>query len=499
MLRIHNTLTKKIEEFTPLHPPKVGMYTCGMTVYDFAHIGHGRKYVGDDILRRVLTRFGYNVTHIQNVTDVGHMTSDADEGEDKLEKGAIKAGKSVWEVAQFFTDQFYASMDSLNVLRPHTICKATDHISDQITLIQRLVAKKAAYDTPEAVYFDVGSFPSYATLFGQKLDDKRVAVRAEVEKGTHKRQPADFVLWFKRAGKFKNHVMHWDSPWGDGFPGWHIECSAMSMKYLGDTIDIHTGGIDHIPVHHPNEIAQSEVATGKLFVRYWIHHEFLKVDGKKMSKSLGNIYTVDDVVKKGFDPLALRYLYMSAHYRKILNFTWEALRSAQNALNELRTAISKFKYPSLPAGRQISNSKRNSLSQEKLEKVEAYQKKFNETLKDDLNLPQSLAVAWEVVKSNIPSEDKYDLLMDFDEVLGLDLGRETSIKVQHLSLPQSKASLATGVTLNQGTITNLDKRELARMKGEYTVADTIRKQIENQEGVNIEDTPNGIFVKKKTS
>lgn len=467
MLKLYNTLSRRIEEFQPLHPPKVGLYTCGMTVYDAAHIGHGRKYVVDDILRRVLTRFGYNVTHVQNVTDVGHLVSDADAGEDKLEKGARKQGKTVWEVADYFTKQFYDSMDKLNILRPTVICRATEHIKEQVELIQRLMARGCAYDTPEAVYFDITKFPNYESLFaGQKLTEKQTA-RENVQSGEHKRHPADFALWFKRVGRFADHTMHWPSPWGDGFPGWHIECSAMSMKYLGETIDIHTGGVDHIPVHHPNEIAQSEAATGKPFVKYWIHCAFLLVDGKKMSKSLDNFYTIEDIVNKKFDPLALRYFYFTAHYRKTQNFTWEGLAAAQNSLNELRKQLVSMR-----------KSGRISLSAEKLQKVDTYRKRFDGALFDDMNTPQALAVVWEVVKSNIPSPDKYDLLIDFDEVLGLKLNEVGGVQAE--KIPEEIQALAK-------------KREQLRSEKKFTAADTIRKDIESK-GYILEDTPTGTLI-----
>lgn len=384
-----------------------------MTVYDFAHIGHGRKYVGDDILRRILTRFGYAVTHVQNVTDVGHLASDGDEGEDKMEKGAKKYGKTVWEVAKFYEEHFFKTMDALNILRPTISCRATEHIAEQIALIQTLVEKGLAYDTAEAVYFDVTKFDGYEGLFGrQKLEEKKAAVRESVQEGQYKLHAADFALWFKRVGRFADHAMHWQSPWGDGFPGWHIECSAMSMKYLGSSIDIHTGGIDHIPVHHPNEIAQSEGASGKPFVKYWVHYNFLRVDGKKMSKSLGNFYTIEDVIGWGIDPLALRYFYLTAQYRSELNFTRESLDAAATALKELKKQVSGIKTQA---------SERNTISEEKLEKIDAYRNRFDEALANDMNTPQALAVVWEAIKSNISSQDKYDLLMDFDEVLGLRL------------------------------------------------------------------------------
>jgi len=431
---LYNSLTRKKEKFVPINPPNVGMYTCGMTVYDYAHIGHGRKYVTDDILKRVLTANGYKVKHVQNVTDVGHLVSDADEGEDKLEKGAEKQGKTVWEVAEFFTKHFYDSMDKLNIIRPDIICKATDHINEQVEMIRQLIEKGFAYDTPEAVYFDISKFSKYDGLFGQKLSEKRIAVREEVRKGGHKKHPADFALWFKRVGRFADHVMYWDSFWGKGFPGWHLECSAMSIKYLGEQFDIHTGGEDHLSIHHPNEIAQSEAATGKSpFVKYWLHTAFLLVDGRKMSKSLDNFYTVEDIVKKGYDPLALRYLYLTAHYRDPLNFTWESLGAAQTALTKLRTMIFAKKKG------QTSDLR----------------KKFNEALADDLNTPRTLAVLWEAARVNS------ELALEFDQVLGLKLAEVSSIKYQV-----------------SGEIKKLlRQRDKLRKEGKFAEADKIRKRL----------------------
>ena len=410
-LYLYNSLIKQKELFDHDQSEIVKLYTCGITAYDYAHIGNGRKYVMDDILRRVLEFNGYKVSHVQNVTDVGHLVSDSDEGEDKLEKGAKKQGKTVWEVAEFFTNNFYLMMDKLNNLRPTIICKATDHIKEQIDLIEKLFKNGYAYNTREAVYFDVSKFADYGKLFGQKLSEKKLGVRNEVKVDENKRNNADFALWFKRVGNFKDHVMHWDSPWGDGFPGWHIECSAMSIKYLGEQMDIHTGGEDHLSIHHPNEIAQSEGATGKKpFSKFWMHVAFLTVDGKKMSKSLGNFYNIQDILDKGIDPIALRYLYLGAHYKKPMNFTWMSLEAAAKGLKNLKALILNLK-----------SSARNTLSSEKDAKILEYGSRFNQAINDDLNTSKAMAVMFEMLKSNIPSEDKYDLAVSFDDVLGLNL------------------------------------------------------------------------------
>lgn len=464
-MKIYNSLTRQVEEFSPREGNSVGMYACGMTVYDYAHIGHGRKYITDDVLRRTLKYLGYEVKHVQNVTDVGHLVSDGDEGEDKLEKGARKTGKTVWEVAEFFTKHFYSSMDSLNIFRPEVIAKATDHIPDQIEVIKKLFDNGYAYDTAEAVYFDVAKFENYGELFGrQALEEKKAGVREEVRTDKNKKNPQDFALWFKRVGRFADHAMHWDSPWGDGFPGWHVECSAMSMKYLGEQFDIHTGGEDHIPVHHPNEIAQSEGATGKSpFVRYWVHTTFLTVDGQKMSKSLGNFYTIEDVAKKGYDPLSLRYLFLGAHYRKRINFTWESLDAAQNALNRLRGFVSEYKSK--------KQTERTALSSEKLQKIDAFRNEFESYIADDLKTPQALSVIWEVIKSNVPDYDKLDLILSFDEVLGLNLNQVSNIKYQ----------------ISDEVQRLLERREEMRSEGNYEEADAIRDRLKNEFNYEVQD------------
>jgi len=469
-----NSLTRKKEKFESIVPNKVGMYTCGFTVYDYAHIGHGRKYTYDDVLKRLLKFNGYDVKHVQNVTDVGHLVSDGDEGIDKLEKGSSKYGKDPFEVAKFFEKNFYDSMDKLNIIRADVICRATEHIPEQIQLIETLVAKGFAYDTPEAVYFDTSKFEGYGEMFGQKLTDKRTE-REDVVTGEHKKNQVDFVLWVKRVGIHKDHIMHWESPWGDGFPGWHVECSAMSMKYLGEQFDIHTGGEDHLAVHHPNEIAQSEAATGKHpFVNYWLHYAFLLVDGRKMSKSLENFYTIEDVEKKGFEPLALRYLYLTAHYRDPLNFTWESLQAAQNGLNNLRQLVLASK----------TQTDRTVLSAEKEKKVHDYSERFTTAINDDLNTSAALAVLWEALKSNIPSEDKYDLAISFDEVLGLKLGEITNyqLPITNGELPEEVQNV-------------LKEREEARKNKDFAKSDELRQKIQDL-GYEILDTSNGQQVRK---
>ena len=466
-MKLYNSASRKIEKFEPLHPPGVTFYSCGPTVYDFTHIGHMRTYVNNDVLKRTLQYFDYKVNHVMNITDVGHLTGDDDSGEDKLEKGATKAGKTVWEVAEFYTKFFEETIHALNILPADTVAKATDHIDAMIELIKTLQKKGFTYETEEAVYFDVTKFENYGKLSGQKLEDKLKGARVEVNVDPKKKHPADFALWFKRVGRFVDHQMHWPSPWGEGFPGWHIECSAMSMKYLGETIDIHSGGVDHLAVHHENEIAQSEAATGKPFVRYWFHNEFLLVDGKKMSKSLGNFYTIDDVVKKGIDPLALRVLFFQTHYQTQMNFTWESVLSAQEALKKLRDYAITLR----------DQTQRNVLSDEKLGQLDSYRRRFDDALENDLQTPQALAVVWEMLKSNIPSTDKLDLLLEFDRVMGLDL---TNYKEE--IIPQDVVALA-------------NEREIARQEKDFAKSDDLRKQIE-EKGYVLEDLEKGYKIKK---
>lgn len=455
MFRIYNTLSRSIENFEPINPPSVGLYSCGPTVYDYQHIGHMRRYVGDDLLVRVLKLNNYKVNQVMNITDVGHLTSDADTGEDKMEKGSKKFGLSVWEIAKKFEKQFTLSCEALNIELPKNLMHATDYIPDQVALIKKLEGKGFTYKTTDGIYFDSSKFSDYFSLSKQKPEELRGGIRVKLGE---KKNIYDFALW-KFSGKETKRQMEWDSPWGKGFPGWHIECSAMSMKVLGESFDIHTGGIDHINVHHTNEIAQSEAATGKPFVKYWIHFAFLTVEGGKMSKSLGNIFTVNDVRKKGFDPLALRYLFLQTHYRQEMNFTWEALEGAQTALNKLRSEFILWDEAKVGCAE--------------------FEQRFRDAVNDDLNMAKALSIVWEMTKSDYPSSAKKRSLLTMDEVLGLGLAEYKEEKVE---IPKEIKLL-------------IEKREKLRKEGKFAEADKIRSEIE-QKGFEVEDFISESKIKK---
>ena len=464
-MKIYNSLSRKVEEFKPIKPPNVGMYTCGPTVYDYAHIGNFRSYLLGDLLLRTLEHNGFKVDYIMNLTDVGHLTGDnlgdADIGEDRMEKGARREGKSVWDVAEFYTKAFLKDFKALNLVKPELFSKATDHIQEQIDLVKKLEKRGFSYKTSDGVYFDTAQFEEKTgKKYGELSTLDEIKEGARVKKNPEKKNSRDFALW-KFSPKNKKREMEWDSPWGIGFPGWHIECSAMGMKYLGETFDIHVGGEDLRSTHHPNEIAQSEAVTGKRFVKYWLHNAFILVNGKRMSKSGGNYYKLQDLVKKGFDPLALRYLYLTAHYRDKLNFTLGSLGGAQKTLNNLREKIASFK-----------RNTRSGLSVEKQKKVEDYRNRFTDAINNDLNTPQALAVLWEVMKSNIPSTDKFDLALSFDEVLGLDLAKISKSKTQ---IPKEVKEL-------------LEKREKLRKAGKFGESDRVREKIESL-GHKVQDPP----------
>jgi len=474
-MKLYNTASRKIEEFKPLNPPNVAFYSCGPTVYDYTHIGHLRTYVNNDVLKRTLMFLGYKVKHVMNITDVGHLTGDSDEGEDKMEKGAGKKGTTVWELARVYTDYFISSLDEMNIIRPDVFSNATQHIPEFIEMIKVLESKGFTYETNEALYFDVSKFSNYGKLSGQKLEDKITAARKEVRIDAGKRNPADFVLWFKAIGRFKNHIMRWPSAWGEGFPGWHIECSAMCMKYLGETVDIHAGAIDLIPVHHENEIAQSEAATGKPFVRYWFHNDFLLVDGQKMSKSLGNFYTIDDIKNSKIGPMALRLLFLQTHYRQVMNFTWESLSASSNAYGKLVNHINELKQ------KVDENRLRKPVYEVGLkEDAKNYRQKFVDAISDDLQAPKAVAVLWEIVKSNLPPDEKLRLILEIDEVLGLNL---KNAKLFAVEIPEEIKKLA-------------EEREKARLSQNFPKSDELRKIIA-EKGFNVKDTTEGYKISKR--
>jgi cysteinyl-tRNA synthetase len=460
MLKIFNTLTRKKETFRPLKDKKVGLYTCGPTVYWFAHIGNLRTYIFEDILKRVLIYNGYKVKHVMNITDVGHLVSDQDVGEDKILVAAKREKKSPKEIARFYERAFKRDLKRLNILEPNVWIRATETIKDQIELIKILEKKGFTYVIEDGVYFDTSKLKKYGRLWPKEM---KILPGARVEMVPGKKNPTDFALW-KFAKERKE--MTWDSPWGKGFPGWHTECVVMSMKELGIPFDIHCGGIDHILIHHTNEIAQAEAAFGKILAKYWLHGEFLLVEGKKMAKSFGNIYTVEDLIKKGFNPLAYRYLCLGTHYRSKLNFTFEALKSAQNALENL-----------YEKARELKSKIKNQKSKLKSEALN-YKKEFLRFINDDLDIPRALALMWRLISENkIDDRQKYFLLLDFDRVFGLKLE-----EVKKLRIPKEIKEL-------------VKIREEYRKKGDFERADKIREKIKEM-GYWVEDTKEGPRIKK---
>jgi len=470
-MKLFNSLSRQIEAIQPITPPKVGVYTCGPTVYSFVTVGNWRTYVLGDWLVRTLKYLGYRPDYIMNITDVGHLTGDnlgdADLGEDRLEKAATKEGRSAWDLAKFYTDDFLVGYDQLHLTHPRVWCKATDHITEQIEMVKEIEAKGVAYKISDGIYFDTKQYEAAGNVYGELSTLDLIKAGARVEENLEKKDARDFALW-KFSPKDKKRQMEWESPWGIGFPGWHIECSAMSRKYLGEQFEIHVGGEDLRSTHHPNEIAQAEAASGKKpFVKYWVHGAFLLVDGGRMGKSLGNAYTLKDLQERGFEPEALKYFYLSGHYRKQLNFTLKGLEAAQQAYRRLSQLMQDYRQ----------QSERDSLSPEKLEKIDLFRNRFKEAIEDDLNYPQALAVAWEVIKSNIPNRDKYDLVAEFDEVLGLNL----TVQSPESTVPSEIQKL-------------IYERDIARSQGNYTASDAARNMIMSK-GYIVKDTPEGTVVK----
>ncbi len=463
-LKLYNTLTKQKEEFKPLQGNEVRIYTCGPTVYSFAHIGNFRAYVFMDTLRRVLKENGYTLKHVMNITDVGHLESDADEGEDKMEKAARKENKNPYEIAAYYTEIFFRDMGRLHIERPEIIAKATDHISDMLEFVKTLVKNGYAYETSKAIYFDISKLDKYPVLSNRNLDDQIAGARVDVD--PEKRNPYDFAVWIKAP---ENHIMKWESPWGLSYPGWHLECSAMGRKYLGDEFDIHTGGVDHIPTHHENEIAQSKGCTGHIPAKRWMHVEFLQVDGGKMSKSLGNTYTLDQLQEKGIEPLAYKMFCYTAHYRTKLNFTFEGALSTQKALNRLREGYLTH----------LQNDEKVDEAE-----IKEYKQRFLDAVNDDLNMPLAMGVVWEVVRNNKKSKQFADLLLEFDKILGLDL--ENSKKYleeqEKVELPEEIKEL-------------VEQRKIARENKNWAESDRIRDLLK-EKGYTVKDTKEGQIIEK---
>jgi cysteinyl-tRNA synthetase len=499
-MKLYNTASRSVEDFVPMSEGKVGLYACGFTVYDYTHLGHLRKYTFDDVLVKTLRARGFDVKFVQNVTDVGHLTSDEDTGEDKLEKGARKYGKSVWDVAHEFEEYFWYSMELMGVLPPDVSCRATDHIEQQLAMVLDLEKKGFTYAIEDdGVYFDTSRFPEYGQM--ARLDIESLQSGARVEMLAGKRNPTDFALWkFERPGE--NRAMVWPSPWAQrSFPGWHIECSAMAMEYLGPQFDIHTGGIDHIPVHHTNEIAQAEAMTGKKpFVKYWVHHNHLHIEGQKMSKSLGNFFTIDDVLEKGFHPRALRLLFLTSHYHDEQNFTWDALAAAQKQYQKLVAVVRSLQ----------ADQDRTVLSEDKLAKVDQYRERFYAALENDLATPEAVALLQEVIKSNIPGTDKYDLLIEFDEILGLGLrsGGQQTVELPQLlketthetkrvvQLTEEELFAETDERLPEQIRQLAEQRSAARQSKDWAASDQLRQQLAEQ-GYDVEDGAGGQQLKKR--
>ncbi len=456
VLRLYDTYSRNLREFEPLRPPEVGLYTCGLTVYDFAHIGNLRTYLFEDILRRVLEYNGFSVKHVMNITDVGHLESDADTGEDKMEKGSRRTGKSAWELAEMYTEAFRDDLRKLNIREPTIWCKATDHIEEQIEMIECIEAGGYTYRTSDGIYFDTSRLGDYGYLARLDVEGLRAGARIDI---AEKRNPTDFALW-KFSPPGSKRQMEWDSPWGVGFPGWHIECSALAVKYLGPFFDIHCGGEDHIPVHHTNEIAQTRACFDTNLANFWMHGYFLQLGAIKMAKSAGDFLRLKTLVDRGYDPIAYRYFCLSAHYRSKLSFSWKGMDGATAALGRLRTTAYEIGEAGSPD--------------------RVYLEMFAAQVNDDLNMPRALAVTWDLVRSDLSPETKKATLFDFDRILGLGLAEWEPARE---TIPEEILELAR-------------QREEARSEKRWKDADEIRDRIASA-GFEIQDTSDGPRVRSK--
>ena len=458
---LYNTLTRTKDLFKPLDEKEVKIYSCGPTVYKDATIGNMRTNIFQDVLRRMLKYNGYKIKHVMNITDVGHLVSDGDEGEDKMIKSAREEHKTPLEIAEHYTKLFFEDLKALNIETPEIICKATDYIPEMLEYVKGLVEKGYAYETSTAIYFDISKLDKYPVLSNLNIEEQKAGARVEVDK--EKKNPYDFALWIKAP---ENHLMKWDSPWGPSYPGWHIECSAMSRKHLGEQFDIHTGGIDLVPTHHENEIAQSKGMCGKIPANYWIHGEYLLIDGGKMSKSLGNVYLLKDIEEKGYDPLVYRLLCYTCSYRNKLNFTWEGIESTSKSLARLRT------------GYQQNKAGKDDLNEEDRKELDRLETEFHKAINDDMNMPLAMSYVWEVIKYNKKSPKIANSLLKFDTVLGIRIDKEE--EKNNLEIPEEVLEL-------------VEKRKKARQEKNWTESDRLRDEIQNL-GYSVKDTKDGVEI-----
>ncbi len=464
-INLYNTLTKKKEKFEPIDSKEVRIYSCGPTVYKDATIGNMRTNIFQDVLRRVLKYNGYKIKHAMNITDVGHLVSDGDDGEDKMLKSAREEKKTPLQIAEHYTKLFFEDLEELNIEVPEIICKATEHINEMLEYVKSLIENGYAYETSTAIYFDISKLDKYPILSNIDIEKQKAGARVEVDE--EKKNPSDFALWIKAP---ENHLMKWDSPWGLSYPGWHIECSAMGQKYLGDEFDIHTGGIDLVPTHHENEIAQSKGKCGKMPAKYWIHGEYLLIDGGKMSKSLGNAYLIKDIKEKGYDPISYKLFSYSCHYRNKLNFTWDGIESASKSLEKLRNSY------------QTNLKGNDELTSSDLEKLKEAEEKFHKAINDDLNMPLAMSFVWEVAKYDKKNLQIAKLLEKFDTVLG--------IKIDKMNIEEEQSE-----EIEQEIIDLLEQRKIARENKDWAKSDELRDLIQSK-GYEVKDTKEGTEIKK---
>lgn len=458
-MNIYNTLTRKIEEFKPIDKTEVRMYSCGPTVYNYAHIGNLRAYLFMDALRRTLKYNGYTLKHVMNITDVGHLVSDADDGEDKMMKAARIEKKDPFEIAEFYKKAFLVDIDKLNIDKPEIIARATEHIQVMEDYVKKIIENGFTYETENTIYFDTSKLDQYGVLSNRKVEDQKAGARVEFD--SEKKNISDFAVWIKAP---ENHIMKWDTFWGKCYPGWHLECSAMGYNYLGEQFDIHTGGIDHIPIHHENEIAQSKGFCGKIPANYWMHVDFLTIDGGKMSKSLNNLYTLQDLAEKGYEPLVYRMFNFTSNYRNKINFTWEAMDSAKVALGRLREGYLKH----AEGNETISH-----------DTIKDFENRFLNAINDDLNMPVAMSIVWEVVKFPQKSKQLQKLLLKFDMVLGFNLA---NYKEEKQELPEEILEL-------------VKQRDEARQNKNWAESDRIRDLLINQ-GYLVKDTKQGTIIEQ---